>query len=360
MRICLVGGIFGKPGAYREAVTHTPETILADGLRGRGHIVVERGHAPSLELDGFDVIHVHHLASGALAAASSRNPIRLAFTPHWLRYDDRIRRRAARYVVARADAVVALSETEAAWQRGEYRRLGQRQHVIANGIDEQVFRFRRPVRPVSGEAWRLLYVGQLSKFKGVDHLLKALARIQDDVQVELLLVYQVASEEGSLQRLASQLGLSRVRFLGMRSALELAELYATSHALVLPSTGEALSTVISEALCVGRPVIATDVGAAREQVRTFGEVVPISDPDAFGAAVVRTLARYDDLAEYAPAASRRARATYSTSAMVQAHETMYSELVNREQRRPTVRARSVDESVGLGLQAWGRVRGGRR
>ena len=354
MKICLIGGIFGKPGAYRETVTHTPETVLADGLRRRGHIVVERGHVPSLELGGFDVVHVHHLAAGALAAASSPDPIRLVFTPHWLRYNGRIRRRAANYVVGRASAVVALSETEATWQRGEYRDLAERQHVIANGIDDQVFQFRRPVPPSGGEAWRLLYVGQLSRFKGVDYLLKAVARIQEEVRVELLLVYQVATEERYLQRLAGQLGLSNVQFLGMRSALELAEVYASSHALVLPSTGEALSTVISEALCVGRPVIATDVGAAREQVTNFGEVVPMSDADAFAAAILRTLARYDDLADGAPAASRRAQASYSTSAMVEAHETMYSQLLSGDLRRPTVRARSVDRSVGLGLQAWGR------
>src|SRR6476661_5437077 len=141
MRVCLVGGIFGKPPEYRESHSRTPETTLAAGLRARGHTVTERGHCGPYDFAGFDVVHVHHLGAGAVAAATARSAPRLAFTPHWLRHDTAARRAAMRLVMARAGAVVALSETEARWQRGEFRSLEARQHVIPNGIDAATFRF---------------------------------------------------------------------------------------------------------------------------------------------------------------------------------------------------------------------------
>jgi len=354
VRICVLGGIFGMPADYRAAVTHTPETVLAAGLRARGHDVVEHGHRGPFRLQGFDVVHVHHLALGAVVAASEHPPVRLAYTSHWLRHRRLPRRAAARYVVARADAVVALSETEARWQQEAYPGVSARQAVIANGIDEDVFAFREPRPPAPGEPWRLLYVGQLSRFKGVHFLLQALALIDSSLPVELDLAYQVDFEEDALRREAASLNVREVRFLGPKTPAELARLYAAAHVLVLPSTGEALPSVISEAAFVGRPAVATDVGAVREQVADFGEVVAPRDPAALAAALTRVLSGYDRFVRDARPASERTRRRYSVAAMIDGHERMYEALARRT---PPTRSRAgsvVDASVRLALRAGGR------
>jgi glycosyltransferase involved in cell wall biosynthesis len=288
--------------------------------------VVERGHHGPFEFAGFDVVHVHHLATGAVAAAAARNAPRLAFTPHWLRQASALRRAAMRYVVARADALVALSETEARWQREAFAGIESRQHVIPNGIEDGVFAHVPPAPPAPGEPWRLLFVGQLVPFKGVDRLLEALAQVTQPVALDL--VYHVDSEEPALHREVDRLGLERVRFLGAREPRELAALYAGAHALALPSvSGEALPSVITEALFTGRPVLATDVGAVREQVAGFGRVVPPGDAGALAAGLRDLLAGYDELASASAAASRAAVARYSVAAMVDAHEHMYERLL---------------------------------
>jgi glycosyltransferase involved in cell wall biosynthesis len=323
VRILLVGGIFGKPADYRRTVTSTPETVLAEGLRGLGHHVDEQGHARRLHLSGYDVVHVHHLAAGAVAAASARPVERIAFTAHWLRHADRRRRLAMRYVIGRALAVVALSDTEAGWQRSEYREVGARQYVIPNGIDPNIFRFIPAQPPDAGEPWRLLFVGQLARVKGVEFLLHALALLNQDFEVELNLVYQVDTEETDLRRAAQELELQRVRFLGARSPAELADLYAETHVFVLPSTGEALPSVISEAIFVGRPVVATDVGAVSEQVGNFGAVVPPRDPAALARAIADVLNDYDRYTAMGRENHDRVVSRYSIEAMVAAHEDMY-------------------------------------
>jgi glycosyltransferase involved in cell wall biosynthesis len=352
VRILLVGGIFGKPTEYRRAITRTPETVLADGLRARGHDVHEHGHAPPFDLHGFDVVHVHHLAPGALAAVSARPPERVAFTPHWLRHVDVPRRVASRYVMRHASAVVALSDTEASWQRRELPDVAARQFVIPNGIDPNLFRFAAPRPRDDAEAWRLLFVGQLARFKGVEYLLRALARLDPALAVELDLVYQVDSEEAALKREVSDLGLGeRVRFLGARSPAQLAQLYAQAHVFVLPSTGEALPSVISEALFVGRPVVSTDVGAVREQVGDFGEVVAPRDPVALARAVARVLDEYEGYARSAREHSDAAVRRYSIDAMVTAHEAMYESMMEHPKPTASRARRTLDTAARLALRA---------
>ena len=328
MRICLVGGIFGKSQDYRRVVTTTPETVLRDGLRARGHDVVEQPHARPYAIRGFDVVHVHHLADGALEVASASPPLRFAYTSHWLRHEHATRRLAARYAFARAGAVVALSETEAAWQRSQYRGVRERQHVIPNGIDERTFQFRAPRRPAPGSPWRLLFVGQLATFKGVDILLRALAGLAPSVPTRLELAYHVDTEKASLISEAKRLGLSDIHFLGARSPAELAEDYARAHVFVLPSYGESLPSVISEAMFVGRPVVATDVGGVREQIGDFGQIVSPGDPTKLAEALRTTFEHYERYVAQAPSAARAAVDRYSVSAMVSAHEEMYRGLLD--------------------------------
>jgi glycosyltransferase involved in cell wall biosynthesis len=337
MRLGIVGGIFGKPDEYRSTVESTPETVLADELERRGHQVIRLAHETQLDLRDLDAVHVHHLSFGALAAATDSSSTPFVFTPHFFRYASLRQRVSARYAVQRADAVVSLSAVEADWQRSAYGLPRDRQAVIPNGISETVFTYSPPSAP-SDESWRLLYVGQLVSWKGVDALLRALASVAENHSVELDLVYQVDTEERALRRLADELGLDDVRFLGARSPTELSKLYAAANLLVLPSLrGEALPSVVSEAMFVGRPVVATDVAGVREQLAGFGTVVPPGDSEQLARGISRVLADYDDHARHALEMSRNARQRFSIGAMVDGHERLYESLI----RAPRQTARSA-------------------
>jgi glycosyltransferase involved in cell wall biosynthesis len=357
MRIGIVGGIFGKPDDYREAVRSTPETVLADGLERRGHQVVRLGHHAQLDLGHLDAVHVHHLSYGALAAATDSSPALFVFTPHWLRYESAARRWAARYVVRRADAVVALSATEARWQEGSYGLPRQRQAVIPNGISETVFAYSPPSPPTDG-CWRLLYVGQLARFKGVHHLLPAVATVARSHRVRLDLVYQVGAEERALRQLTAELGLDCVEFLGARTPTELSDIYSASHLVLLPSLGEALPSVISEAMFIGRPVVATDVAGVREQLAGFGAVVPPGDSEMLASGINRVLDDYAEHARVSEEMSRTARDKFSIGAMVDGHERLYESLIRGAQQtaRSAGRRRPATRLGRVGLRQAGRFR----
>jgi D-inositol-3-phosphate glycosyltransferase len=346
MRICLVGGIFGKPGEYRATITRTPETVLESGLRDRGHRVATYSHFVPVRFSGFDVVHVHHLSFGAIAAAAAEPKAPLVFTSHAFRRLSWARRVAMSYVLSNAEASVVLSESEAAWQRRVFPGATVDQYVIPNGIDEKVFAHQAPVLPAAGKPWRLLYVGQLAEIKGVEYLLRALPLIASELRVDLDLVYHVRTAEEQLRREARQLGLRNVHFLGARQPAELAALYADAHVLVLPSTAEAFPTVIAEALLVGRPIVATDVGGVQGQVGSFGEVVEPRRPQALADGINRVLQTYERLSARSEAVSADAATRYSVTAMLDAHEAMYEACMNGPAPSATVVRRLRRGSLG--------------
>lgn len=323
MHILLVGGIYGKSAVYRDAIGPTPETVLEAGLRRRGHEITLRGHHGPFDVARADVVHVHHLSYGALAAADGARPY--VFTAHRFGAMTKPRRAALRFAVARADASVVLSEPERRWQLAQAPG-GTPRPVIPNGVDPRVFAYRPP--PPLGRTLQLLYVGQLIPLKGLDHLMHALAVVAREGAVRLRLVYQVDDEERRLRALAADLGLE-VEFLGPRRSEQLADLYAESHALVLPSIAEALPSVVTEAIFVGRPVVASDVGAIADQVGDFGRVVHARSVPALAEGLRELRAGYDGFAARSSRASAAAVARYSVDAMVDAHERLYRSLLER-------------------------------
>jgi len=154
-----------------------------------------------------------------------------------------------------------------------------------------------PGRPRIGTA-----VGQLQRLKGVDHLLRAFAKVATTHATAICLVAGDGSERGSLESLATALGIAdRVHFLGFLD--EPAPLIAALDAYAAPSLSEGLGTATTEALALGIPVVATEVGGTGEQIEdgVTGLLVPPGDDEALAAALERLL---DDHA----LASRLARA----------------------------------------------------
>lgn len=335
LRVCIVGGIYDMPEDYRRKRLHTPETILARGLKSRGVDVVESGHRGFLPSSGFDVVHVHHLGKAALMMATSPPVSRFVFTGHEPRImnDYRVswRRKASfRFVVSRADAVVTLSDTELDFTQARFPASRRKSVTIANGFPSDVF-FHAPRDErlsLPDRLFRLLFVGQLIPMKGVDVLLKAVKILESMRKIELQLAYQNSCLESSYRELAAQLGIAdRVHFLGLKSAHELAELYRSADLFVLPSYGEALSSVVIEAMMCGLPVVATRVGGARDQVGPHGFVIEPGDPAKLAVAIDRALGDVAKGRVSNAEIGRFATERFSVESMVEKHLALYQGLL---------------------------------
>jgi glycosyltransferase involved in cell wall biosynthesis len=337
MRVCIVGGIFDKPPEYRNRHSISPETVLADGLRQRGWQVTLSGHAAPLPPRDFDLVHVHHFGRAAfrLAATTRRPPFVLTthdpFAMNGLPVGWK-RRLTDRFVLRRADAIVALSNAERNFLARRRGLAPERIAVIPNGIPSGVFdRVSEPAEPSSD----LLFVGQLQQFKGLDYLLHALPTVRAcHPRVRLRIVYQTAALLDQYRRHAERLGLNEcLEFDGAKNAANLARLYSAAAVVVSPSLGECLSTVVLEAMCCGAAVVATDVGGIREQLdEETGIIVPPRDSDALARAICTLLAEPARRQRLGQAAWHKAHAQFTVRQMIDRHVRLYEELLETDAR----------------------------
>jgi glycosyltransferase involved in cell wall biosynthesis len=354
MKIALVGGIYGRDKSYRKIIQYTPETILEHGLIAKGHDVTTLSHYSAIDAKEFDVIHVHHLSYGATRAAADSSDAAFVYTSHdplaTSEFVHRHRRLAAWFVASRADAVVSLSQAEANFQRRRYQLTGALHAVIPNGIDAANYTYVRNNAGGKRRPWRLLYAGQLIPLKNVDVLFRALALIRHPFELEL--VYHNSALEIPLKKLAVELGLSeRVCFLGPKSPCELAVIYQQADVFVLPSSGEALPSVVTEAMLCGTPIIATDVGGVREQLGGYGLCVSQGRTDELATAVTYMLDHYEQFAARSEAASAYARQQFSIESMVGRHLELYASLLDPKgpRRRHTAFCAPVNLVLKMGV-----------
>ena len=155
-----------------------------------------------------------------------------------------------------------------------------------NGIDVD----RYTPGPASQRAERptLLFLGRLKKYKRVDLVLHAIARLAER-GVDVSLVVGGAGDQGDVLRsLASELGIGdRVRFAGFVSDEEKLDLLRSSwlHVLTSPKEGWGISNL--EAGACGTPTVASDAPGLRESVvdGETGLLVPHGDIDAIADAI---------------------------------------------------------------------------
>lgn len=148
--------------------------------------------------------------------------------------------------------------------------------VIHNGVDLGRFRPADGSRG-TGSTVDVLAVAHLIGEKGIDHLIHALARL-DDEPVSLTVAGDGPREE-ELRALAADLGLAdRVDFLGLRDDVD--RLMREADIFVHPAVWEdAFPWTVIEAMASGCPVVASRVGGIPEQIvhEESGLLVPPGD-----------------------------------------------------------------------------------
>jgi glycosyltransferase involved in cell wall biosynthesis len=211
------------------------------------------------------------------------------------------RRMLTRVVAPQVHRVIEVSER----QRAPLERLGYKRErivTVPNGVfasDVSTSVDRAAMRASLGlddGDFAVLCVANLRAEKGVEALVEAVRRAGSDTAGGALgqsrklcgLIAGDGPERERLQRLVA--GVDGVDLLGSRG--DVPELIAASDAVALLSDAEALPMSILEAMALGRPVIASDVGGAGEAVvdGETGIVVPPGDTAAAAAALAKLAA----------------------------------------------------------------------
>jgi glycosyltransferase involved in cell wall biosynthesis len=138
----------------------------------------------------------------------------------------------------------------------------------------------------------LLNVGELFPRKGQDTLLRAFALVRQQLPARLVIVGTlIEPTHGVLQQLAAELGVAAdVAFLGYQD--NPFKYMARADAFVLSSREEGFGLVLVEAMACGCPVIATNCPYGPDEIivpEESGLLVPVDDPAAMAAAILRLL-----------------------------------------------------------------------
>lgn len=116
-------------------------------------------------------------------------------------------------------------------------------------------------------AFRIVTVGRLDTSKDPDLLLSAVGKlVSEGANVELLFIGDGVLRDKLKQRVADEGLARRVRFLGLRSATEIARYLQAADCFALSSAYEGMPMALLEALGAGIPVVTTPVGEVRRVV----------------------------------------------------------------------------------------------
>lgn len=211
---------------------------------------------------------------------------KLIATIHNIYEGGRLRMLVYRLTDFLADRITAVSTASAE----RYIQLGavpaEKIHVLTNGIDVDEFSPTRFSASVEREQFIWLAAGRVAPAKDFSNLLRAFAIVRESApQTHLRIAGEpVAAESQRLHALAAELGISDcITWLGPRN--DLPQLMADADAFVLSSAWEGMPLVVGEAMAMGLPVVATDVGGVRELTGECASIVPAKDPAALAGAM---------------------------------------------------------------------------
>ena len=218
-----------------------------------------------------------------------------------------------------ADAFVANSETTAAFLDGALGLPASKIHCIPNAaLPLPAFEpgaFRKSLG-IPAATPLVVAVGRLDRQKGFDLLIRALPE-----GCALALVGE-GPEKAALKRLA---GTKGVHFAGRLPSA--AGALADADLAALPSRWEGMPNVALEALQLGKAVVGASVGGLTELLDGgAGVLVPSDDVPALRQALSTLLADPSRRADLGKAAKIRA-ARYDPSRMIQAHQSLYRNLL---------------------------------
>ncbi len=189
-----------------------------------------------------------------------------------------------------ADAVIAVSEGT----RADILRVSdarpERVHVIYNGIDTALY------RPTNGKETLerygidpnrpfVLFVGRITRQKGIVHLVRALPQIDPDVQIVLCAgapdTQEIAAEMGAAVAAASAARPGVIWIRDMLPREDVIPLYSEAAVFCCPSIYEPFGIINLEAMACGTPVVASKVGGIPEVVvdGETGLLVPVEQQD---------------------------------------------------------------------------------
>lgn len=200
--------------------------------------------------------------------------------------------------------------------------------IAGAGIDADRF---RPIPEPDGQV-AVAYAGRMVADKGVPTLIEAQRILRaSDIQSDLLLVGTPdPADPASISQIEVAGWGSEPGVTWLGHVDDIATVWRRAHIAVLPSRGGGgVPKSLLEAAAFGRPLIATDVPGCREIVihEKTGLLVPVDDPQALAAAILRLVRSSPQRVRFGVAARRLVDERFAANLVGEATVALYRRLL---------------------------------
>lgn len=184
---------------------------------------------------------------------------------------------------------VALSESTA----HDLERRGLRHagiDIVHPGLDLAQYQLNGTA--VRSDTPLLVYVGRLKRYKQIDIVVRAFARVLTTLPAARLVIVGKGDDQGRLEDIVRGLGIgTAVQFAGFVSEAEKIAWLQRAHVVLYPSPKEGWGLSTIEAAACGTPVLASDAEGLRDAVRhgVTGFLIPHTDVEAWAQRMLEVL-----------------------------------------------------------------------
>lgn len=355
---CLDGGGTLRQEVEQLGLDEIPEYPLTSFYDRRMVAQLQR-FARFLKAREIAVVQTHDFYSnvfGMAAAAMAGVPVRIAARRETGGLRSRAQKLVERGAYRLAHAVVANCDAVRRQLLAEGTPL-EKIMTIYNGlmlnrvaVEPGFQRDDAPARfglPLHGERRFVTIVANL-RLPVKDHptFLRAARQVREAVPQAAFVLAGEGELIAPMRALAAEWGLAEhVFFIGR--CTDVARLLAVSEVCVLSSRAEGFSNSILEYMAASRPVVATDVGGAREAVvqGETGYLAPPGDDAALAAHIIALLRDPERAREMGRRGRRRVEEKFSCSTQLDCTEALYDRLLRRARPRLLQTADVRRESV---------------
>jgi len=230
------------------------------------------------------------------------------------------------------DQIIAVSEAVKQDIRQRYHYPAGKIEVIYNGIDWN--KFYRPLNnrlwPAGDDqVWQIGAIGRLTKQKGFDILIQALAQLPTEIRYQCSIA-GTGQQAVMLQELIERFKLSdKVKLVGHQA--DVPAFFKSLDVLIVPSRWEGLGLVVLEAGAAGVPVIASAVDGIKEIIthQVNGYLIPPGDIKKWVDNLAEILSgnQSQQLSMWAVNLQQRVQDNFFIDQTVQSYQQVYNKLV---------------------------------
>ena len=326
-----------KPGKFPELCGLDSNRVRSIGMKSRFDLSIVQRIADYAHQTQSDVLHAHTPRTAMIASfVAKRCSLPWVYHVHSPTARDSTRGLVNRvndwveaYSLRNADHIITVSKS----LRREMLSRGYSRHkitAVANGVAEQP-----PIDPaerINQTHWKLGMVALVRPRKGIEDLLEAIAKLNQDrkrISLDVIGGFETADYESRIRALIQQLNLEGiVKLRGFTK--DVPAIMRTLDAMVLPSLfGEGMPMVVLEALACGVPVIATRVEGTPEVIRhgQEGLLAHPQDSDSLSQAIQVFISDRSAWCRMSQSAVQRHRQGFSDVKMAEQTARVYRKLV---------------------------------